>query len=432
MRGFRPFLSIAALLLAVLAPAPALASDGRLDPSFGLHGLVYTDLQPGSGVDAANAGLLLSHGRILTAGGYGGNGIGLVRYKRNGRLDSSYNGDGIATYRDPLSYSYGADLARAGSGRIAVAGSQENPSDFDIQLTRFSAGGGLDPSFGNDPPNPLGDGITLTSLGGEDVVKEMAVDRSGRILVVGRTGDAMAGGENDLFVARYRKDGSPDPSFNGTGVVVANLGTYDEGGDLTVQRSGRILVGGVSDGELLLLALRPNGNRDHSFGGGDGLLRLGRAGASIASTAGVLALRSDKVVLLANQQFANSAQVVVVRLRKGGGFDRSFSGDGVRRIRLEHGGYGAAMARDRKGRLIVVGGIDQPSKPDLAAVWRLRRRGSVDRSFGKHGLVTLGGKGRADSGYGVLIQPDQRIVVIGETYDNQSGDNRLVARLLNG
>ena len=138
MRGRRPFLSIAALL-AVLAPAPALASDGRLDPSFGLHGLVYTDLQPGSGVDAANAGLLLSHGRILTAGGYGGNGIGLVRYKPNGRLDSSYNGDGIATYRDPLNYSYGADLARAGSGRIAVAGSQENPFDFDVLVTRFSA-----------------------------------------------------------------------------------------------------------------------------------------------------------------------------------------------------------------------------------------------------------------------------------------------------
>ncbi len=202
---------------------------------------------------------MLSHGRILTVGGYGGSGIGLVRYTRKGRLDSSYSGDRIATYRDPLNYSYGANLARAGSGRIAVAGSHENPSDFDILVTRFSVGGVLDPSFG-----------------------------------------------------------------------------------------------------------------------------------------------------------------------------RSFSGDGVKRIRLKHGGFGAAMARDRKGRLIVVGGIDQPSKPSLAAVWRLRRRGSLDRSFGKHGLVTLGGKARSDSAFGVLLQPNKRIVVIGEIYDNVGGANRLVTRLLNG
>ena len=421
-----------AALLALLVPAPALASDGRLDPSFGLHGVVYTDLQPGSGVDAANAGLLLSHGRILTVGGYGGNGIGLVRYKRNGRLDSSYNGDGIATYRDPLNYSYGADISRAGSGRIAVAGSEENPSTFDILVARFTAGGALDPTFGNDPPNPLADGLSLTSLGGQDVVDEMAVDRAGRVLVTGRTGDGMAGGENDLFVARYRKDGSLDPSFNGTGVVVANLGTYDEGGDLAVTRSGRILVSGVSDGKLVVLALRPTGARDHSFGGGDGLLRLGRAGGSIRTAVRILALRSGKVILLANQAFTLASRVVVVRLRKRGGFDRSFSGDGVKRIPLKYGGYGAAMVRDRKGRLVVVGGINRPTKPDLAAVWRLGPRGSLDRDFGKHGLVTLGSKDRSDYGYGVLIQPNQRIVVMGETYDNQSGDNRLVARLLKG
>ncbi len=429
MRGPRPLL-LAAALLALFIPASAAGADGRRDPSFGNHGVVYTDLDPGSGVDGANAGLLLSHGRILTVGGYGGSGIGLVRYKRNGRLDSSYNGDGIATYREPLHYSYGADLARAGSGRVAVAGSLLNPSAFDLLVARFDPGGALDTSFGNDPPNPLADGISLTDLGGEDVVQQMAVDRAGRVLVTGRTGDGMLGGANDLFVARYRKDGSLDPSFNGTGVVVANLGTYDEGGDLTVQRSGRILVGGVSNGKLLLLALRPNGERDHSFGGGDGLLRLGRAGSLMQTTIRILTLRSGKILLLGNQQFTTATTLVVVRLRKRGGYDRSFSGDGVKRIPLKTGGYGAAMARDRKGRLVLVGGIYRPSRPSLAAVWRLRPRGGRDRKFGKHGRVTLGGKGRADYGYGVLIQPNRKILVLGETYDGTAGDNRLVARLL--
>src|SRR5262245_1695917 len=81
--------------------------------------------------------------------------------------------------------------------------------------------GQLDPTFGSGP-NP---GVVLTHVGTSAVASAVAVQPDGKIVAAGRF-FPVGGAGNDVVVARYNPDGSPDPTFQG-GVVVLDF----DGGD---------------------------------------------------------------------------------------------------------------------------------------------------------------------------------------------------------
>src|SRR3954468_4044767 len=80
---------------------------------------------------------------------------------------------------------------------------------------RVEAAGELDPTFS-------GDGKIRFSFGagGGNGARDVAVDSSGRVLVVG---GPPFGGDSSFAVARYLPDGSLDQSFGDSGVVITNL-----------------------------------------------------------------------------------------------------------------------------------------------------------------------------------------------------------------
>jgi len=71
-----------------------------------------------------------------------------------------------------------------------------------------------------------------------------------------------------------------------------------------------------------------------------------------------------------------------------------------------------ALATDSQGRLILAGFVTAPSRQP--AVVRLTAEGDPDASFGDGGLVLLDlgvGSGSQTTAFGVVVDPDDRILV---------------------
>lgn len=87
---------------------------------------------------------------------------------------------------------------------------------------------------------------------------------------------------------------------------------------------------------------------------------------------------------------------------------------------------GYAMAQQADGKIVVVGQVQDYSNPNNTSpdfgVARLNTDGSLDTSFGDQGALSIdfGGGTAWDTAYAVLIQPDGKIVVAGETLDQSS------------
>ena len=108
-----------------------------------------------------------------------------------------------------------------------------------------------------------------------------------------------------------------------------------------------------------------------------------------------------------------------------GDLDAGFDGDGKRTIDYGGADSGQAVALQPDGRILVAGYGD----PDTAmTVTRLHPDGSLDLSFGDGGTGSVNFFGR-DFAYAVAVQPDGKVVLVGETRAVAAAANIAVARL---
>lgn len=123
----------------------------------------------------------------------------------------------------------------------------------------------------------------------------------------------------------------------------------------------------------------------------------------------------------------------LTRAQQPGDLDPSFSGDGIATAHFPSVGVDHAMgvAIQPDGRIVVVGSTQQDT-PTSIALARFLPDGSLDGSFGTGGrVVTAVGVDPVlilDVAMAVALQPDGKIVVVGSSFANGSGDRFLVAR----
>ena len=190
-------------------------------------------------------------------------------------------------------------------------------------------------------------------------------------------------------LVRVNADGSLDRSFGDGGRAMA------AGYGVTVLPDGKILLadagappGEPSNRDAQVTRLLSNGQADPSFGtGGRAFVDLGGRLDSAKSTA--IAPNGDVLVggTRANVYSRGSdATPAIARLNPDGSVDRSFGDDGVRVLRpyTESGVYDIAPAPD--GGVIGLTGAEEVLGDEL---WKLTADGSIDRSFGKRGVVAL-------------------------------------------
>jgi uncharacterized delta-60 repeat protein len=268
-------------------------------------------------------------------------------------------------------------------------------------MPAFAASGDLDAEFGGDGK------VTTEFAAGSASAEAVVVQSDGRILAVGSAGDGFA-------LARYRPDGSLDPSFGAGEVVTHFAGTTCGGANaVAMQMNGKIVAAGrvsygpgCSRSRFALARYTPTGTLDGSFGnGGRVITRFGGAWAN-----GVAVQSNGRIVVVGgggqNRGFA------VARYRTNGTLDATFSGDGKARngLRLAFSEAKDVAIQD-DGRIVAAGVVDFYG----FAVARYNSNGTLDRFFSGDGLVATtpgAGEGGANS---LAMQANGKIVVAGST-----------------
>ncbi|HXR31031.1 MAG TPA: hypothetical protein VN752_07830 [Solirubrobacterales bacterium] len=353
---------VALALLALAAPAAAAANAARgrvlLDRSFGSAGVL---IKPDFGEQRI---ALDGYGRVLTADG-SSDGFQIVRYLPSGRPDTRFGLNGIAEI--PLRTDWGEVVTAIRvqpDGKILVAGSYvaelgEGEYQGTAVLARLEADGSIDEGFGG--------------FGGFRERPGLIATRGIDAMLVQRGKIVAAGGNGHGYVARFNPDGSHDRSFSRNGWA-----------SVPPLESGRIYP-------------------TNRFTGVSGLV-AGRGGSLFAT-----GWAKEKLM--------------VAHLRANGRFVRQFGSGGIVHTDVVsyppcHCLHASGVARDRRGRLLIVGTTNAASgwstkvAPRMVVLARYWPTGKLDHSFGGDGVV-YAGVASSTFGNGVAIQRDGRIVVAG-------------------
>ncbi|MGH2655010.1 MAG: hypothetical protein ACRDHV_11790 [Actinomycetota bacterium] len=317
--------------------------DGTVDPSFGDAGKIVTSFAPGITVDYGVA--IQPDGRIVAAGSaHDENQFALARYNADGALDPSFDGDGKVTATFTDDHDFALDVAIQSDGRIVAAGTG---SFAQFGVMRFDADGSLDGSFGEA-------GKVLTDLtGGLDVAFAVAIQDDGKIVAAGRA--AGAGGR--FALVRYKGDGTLDGTFGEDGVVTTNFTRgHDAVRDVLIQADGRIVAAGRARGAAGRFALaryRSDGTPDPTFGRGGKVLTDFSPGLDLALG---LAIQTNGRIVAAGHAGGPNHSFAVARYLANGRLDRSFADGGKETVDFTPGDdFARDVAIQRDGKIVMGG-----------------------------------------------------------------------------
>ena len=198
-----------------------LTSAGVLDNAFGTKGVTTVDVK--GATDNARGVVVQPDGKLAFAG-YSRDSEGvinpvIIRTTADGKLDSGFGKDGVATdsvVPGGVAEAYGIALqgdkfVLTGYGRGASA-----EEKVDMMSMRFNADGSWDKTYGTD-------GLTRIDVAGDaDRGRNITVLPDGRILVAG-SGSPEAG-KVDAMVVLLDKDGEPASGFGTGGRILSDLG----------------------------------------------------------------------------------------------------------------------------------------------------------------------------------------------------------------
>jgi uncharacterized delta-60 repeat protein len=416
-------------------PALAHAAAGGLDPSFSGDGKVLTPI-PGGGAGYGEA--IDSRGRIVVVGNADDAGkVAVARYLPSGKLDASFGNDGLALFRFSTFRgvpSTGHAVAIDSNDRVVVVGQTRRSQAHgrNIGIARLTAHGKLDPSFS-------GDGREVWHVGGavsKDVANSVAIDSAGRIVAAG---SSKINGQNPEFtLVRCRANGAVDTTFSGDGVVRTSFGlSEDFANGVAIDSAGRIVAAGVShsfsrgDYRAAIARYRSDGSLDPTFSG-DGKLLLGSPSGELRALA-VVVDGQDRIVTAGDSFDVNGhPQFTVIRLRSNGSLDTSFGDDGMA-INFPRA-TASSVAIDPDGRIVAAGYTQLlTGSPSRFAIARYTPSGEPDRSFSGDGTVTtsVDKASQTSAAFAVAIDPLGRIVAAGVGSAGQ-GFEFAVARYLSG
>lgn len=377
----------------VMLRQTAVGTGGTLDKTYGEGGQTQIDVGVAPYVFAnATAIAVDSQGRTVMAGTLTAStpipqeGFILVRYLPDGKLDTSFNNDGIVSY--PF-FSSGSVRGILFQGSKIVLYGQDGGL---ISAMRFLDNGSLDTTFGN--------GGEIRTVGGSARSGALQTDQK---IVLGGTayeGLPYRGGDADMVIIRLTANGQLDNGFSDQGIWRGNSdpddNRLDEINAVAVQ-GDKILYGGIWNSEYSVVGrLTSTGAYDYDFGDGAVILNaLPEPSSSWYEFDSVYAIK-----VLSNNSFLIGGGTAIARYSANGVLDTSFGKNGFAPYSAE------SLAIDSAGRIVAqhVGWqapgpvygpypIDSwPSYTHTASAFRLKSNGELDTSFGENGRLASSGR----------------------------------------
>ncbi len=434
------------LIVTIIAAQP-----GSLDATFGSGGKVVGGSTTNN---EQNAVALQTDGKIVVAGAINSR-FAVSRYNADGTPDLTFGTNGSVTTEFYLGFSgSAAAIVIEPNGRIVVGGSTSKPGSSlfdgtDFAVARFLPNGSLDASFGS------GTGRIISNIA-NDRVKDIAVQPDGKIVITGDALERVASqvyiGRN-IFAIRYNADGTPDAAFGNNGTATASyristacpvLNEPHNSEALALQPDGKIIVTGLvafcdpsqptffRSGAAIVRFLA-DGQLDNSFDSDGKVLN------SDIISANAVALQSDGKIIAVGQSgnpFGNPSvpyDFGILRYTTTGALDTSFDGDGKVVTSIEAANdIPKDVLVQPNGKIVVVGEssvIITGFNITNFAIARYLTNGSLDNSFDGDGkVITDFNNNSLDSISRAVLQPDGKILAVGTTkFNSSSGAPSLLA-----
>lgn len=453
---------------------------GYPDNSFGFGGMVRLTY-PGEKLEF-NAVDFLSDGRIVAAGSNADR-IIVARFMNDGGIDSTFGVDGVKFLQYSAAGKTRCEGVRVLPDEKVLLGAwcTEYWLNNGAIAIRLQSNGSLDPDFHNN-------GMSFIHCSYQLNATSMALQSDGKMVIVAAGLDFDPAPATAVF--RFRADGAPDSSFAQYGAWVSPIGQRESAlYTVWPLAGGKILAAGAAthhiDMDFALLRLGNDGVPDAGFGQGG--LVCTDFGWGHDRPAFIRHRPEDKVLLASNAQ-ASAGYVFVQEkcaldqfLSDGShdpGFGNngrdSFPGGNIKSLifqpdgkilvgtdaywdgqnkpaalfrRLATGGADSSFHHNGRvdslfsphnstnliqigvltsGKIIVAGSALRPGTSRDYILTCLTPDGSRDSSFGVNGFVLVDYGNKLDEVFGMLVRPDDRILLAGTSWNAGAGEKDVV------
>ena len=327
-------------------------TNGALDSSFGTGGKVVTDFDANAVNEGALAAAIQPDGKIIAAGyvsltSPGPGFFALARYNTNGSLDTTFGNGGKVLTAIVQHINTARGVAVGQDGKIVAAGEYFGSlQNFQTLIARYGTTGALEGTTTDQRGVDLGDSNTPMAV---------TIQPDGKILTAGYFRSNFSSSGADITMLRFTADGFPDASFAGNGRLLIPSPTVNEYlMSVAVQADGRIVAGGSSASDFLLMRFTADGSPDTTFGGGTGRVTTPMGGFSQANS--VIVKPNGKILAAGTVEFSGWQNFAIACYNADGSLDTSFSGDG--KLAFNFGGMPSlarGMALDGLGRIVLGG-----------------------------------------------------------------------------
>jgi uncharacterized delta-60 repeat protein len=302
--------------------------------------------------------VVLSDGSFVVAGTMQINNKGtlfVAKFTSTCNLDGTFGTTGIATY-SALFGTSGRALVVQSDGKIVVVGDESSTvsdsSDQRVLVTRFSALGAIDTSFGSN-------GRFISSSNEKGLAQDVVIDSSGRIIFTGSIVGTVA--PDAAIIGRLTSNGLLDSTFATQGYLIDEFNGDPQLNAIALRPNGNLVAVGTYGGPFpstqqspIIVCLTQTGAFDSDCGV-NGWTYLPTANSDVY--ADDVFVTADNRILLSGASDDGTARPIVMRLNHNGTPDSSFATSGNWRGSALIGRM-YSMTIQSNGRILAAGRLD--------------------------------------------------------------------------
>jgi uncharacterized delta-60 repeat protein len=348
--------------MAMHSDTPGVAASGELDPSFAIGGKFQAPAGIGRSVSLLEGGTSLTLATFDNTSGE----FCLCRVSEDGVLDTGFGVGGVVRGRfDQAARSFLHQAVLQPDKKILMIGY----STGNLALTRFNPSGSPDLVFGQKTYQFFPEWHSLKTGSKASLLPD------GKIIVAARYTASVS---DVAVLVRLLANGEVDPTFGAKGVVITPAFITMKG--LAIQRSGKIIVAGMTGQKSVIARFSADGMLDKTFGV-DGLAYFEREGSEF-SFWDILVLQDDRIRCVGGTSLQSGIGALLVGLDSEGKPEQRFNGGDPVVITQRFLGRWSSISEQKDGKLPVVGG----NGTDLVCT-RFLTSGATDTTFGWDGFM---------------------------------------------
>ena len=401
-------------------------SDGRLDDTFGLHGIVYTIIENKNCF--AYSLSLQNDGKILVAGSSGTSlhmDFTMVRYNEEGSLDNTFGNNGIVITPAGNFNSSARSISIQKDNKIVLSGYVAHGDFYEFETVRYNSNGNIDNAFGNE-------GFIFSEIGTGTKGAECNsnyIQEDGKIVAAGYSYNLDS---LNIALVRYNTNGSLDNTFGINGRVITHIENFSsEVISVIGLKDGKILAGGFCSTNffgLYVVFARYNtdGSLDDTFGI-DGISIQSIVNLSFSSSFS-MAIRNNEEILAITTTFDGIRNNFALSgFDFNGNLDNSFGNKGT--VTTAFGKSrdyvnSVTLQKNLNDEKIITAGNSWNGSDFDFSLSRFHSNGIIDSSFGINGSITTSINNADDFANSVAVQDDGKIIATGSSFN---GNNKVFA-----